>query len=195
MDGKIEGLEKTMEDVQGDIVQMKDFLGQLQTWMEKKDEIDTEILRQVKGKSTILSYPPIGNEVMAENSDEQGFASRLEAIQRREEIRPQKLELPIFSGDNPYGWLNRAERYFHFNGIANEDKLEDATVCLDSKAFNCPTTLYENKRGDDATMGIESSSRRGGHYKRLSDVEYHEKLRKGLCFCCDEKYSPNHQCN
>ncbi|KAK9028933.1 hypothetical protein V6N11_026067 [Hibiscus sabdariffa] len=45
MDGKIEGLEKTMEDVQGDIVQMKDFLGQLQSWMKKKDEMDTEILR------------------------------------------------------------------------------------------------------------------------------------------------------
>ncbi|KAK9028932.1 hypothetical protein V6N11_026066 [Hibiscus sabdariffa] len=58
-----------------------------------------------------------------------------------------------------------------------------------------PRHFYEHKRGDDAAMGIESSSRRGGPYKRLSDVEYHEKLKKGLCFRCDEKYSPNHRCN
>ncbi|KAK8569107.1 hypothetical protein V6N12_007639 [Hibiscus sabdariffa] len=32
------------------------------------------------------------------------------------------------------------------------------------------------------------------HYRRLSDAEYHDKLKKGFCFRCDEKYGPNHQC-
>ncbi|KAK8559995.1 hypothetical protein V6N12_012804 [Hibiscus sabdariffa] len=293
---------------------------------------------------------------MAENSDDHGFASRLETVQRRDETRPRRLELPIFSGDNPYGWLNRAKRYFHFNGIGDEDTLEAAAVCLDGKALNwfqwweaitpiitwdifrvailhrftpsqlgnlyevllglqqtgsiaqyredfellyaplkdaadevligifinglrdeikaelrlsklgslaqimdhnqrieeknwalsqvqlprnqrvapprispnfstvessrsanttgssvrptptpfvplrsTPTTaprhFYKHKRGEDVAMGIESSLRRGGPYKRLSNVEYHEKLKKGLCFHCDEKYSPNHRCN
>ncbi|KAF3623547.1 hypothetical protein FXO38_30689 [Capsicum annuum] len=39
------------------------------------------------------------------------------------------------------------------------------------------------------------SACRGGSYKRLSDAKYQDKLRKGLCFLCDEKYGPNHRCN
>lgn len=36
--------------------------------------------------------------------------------------------------------------------------------------------------------------RREGVTRRLSDVEVREKREKGLCFKCDEKYSPKHQC-
>lgn len=32
----------------------------------------------------------------------------------------------------------------------------------------------------------EISARRGGAFKRLSDAWYQNKLRKGLCFRCDE---------
>lgn len=31
-------------------------------------------------------------------------------------------------------------------------------------------------------------------YKQLSSKEWEEKCNKGLCFVCDEKYSPGHRC-
>ena len=37
-------------------------------------------------------------------------------------------------------------------------------------------------------------SRRGNNYRRLSAKEYQSRLEKGLCFRCDERYRPNHQC-
>ncbi|PHU30335.1 hypothetical protein BC332_02428 [Capsicum chinense] len=55
--------------------------------------------------------------------------------QFREETRPRRLELPLFSSDNPYGWLNRAERYFHFNGIDDQEKLEAAAVCFEGNLY------------------------------------------------------------
>ena len=31
--------------------------------------------------------------------------------------------------------------------------------------------------------------------RRLSPAELHERREKGLCYSCDQKYSPNHRCN
>ncbi|KAK8501229.1 hypothetical protein V6N11_057317 [Hibiscus sabdariffa] len=61
-----------------------------------------------------------------------------------------------------------------------------------------PTTVspqfQDHKQWEITTSGVGSSTRQGGHYRRLSDAEYHDKLKKGLCFRCDEKYDPNHRC-
>lgn len=58
-----------------------------------------------------------------------------------------------------------------------------------------PQHIQEQKRGENVQPGPEISTRRGGAYKRLFDAESQDKLRKGLCFRCDEKYGPNHRCN
>jgi len=93
-------------------------MGQLRDWMQKKDERDAEILQHMKGKSVVQEDPIKDTDVMAENShNRRGDRFREVQPQFRDETRPRRLELPLFSGDNPYGWLNRAERYFHFNGI------------------------------------------------------------------------------
>jgi len=58
-----------------------------------------------------------------------------------------------------------------------------------------PRHFLEQKRGELVQSRSDTSARRGGAYKRLYDAEYHEKLRRGFCFRCDEKYDPNHRCN
>ncbi|KAK8569108.1 hypothetical protein V6N12_007640 [Hibiscus sabdariffa] len=75
MEGRIDGLEKKIEDIQGEIVQVKDFLSQLQDWMKKKEENNTEILRQLKGKATVLLDSPRESEGMATHADGQCSAS------------------------------------------------------------------------------------------------------------------------
>lgn len=57
MEGRIEGLEKTMTEVQEEIGSVRDYLGQLRDWMHKKDERDVEILQHVKGKSAVQTDP------------------------------------------------------------------------------------------------------------------------------------------
>ena len=47
----------------------------------------------------------------------------------------KKLDLPIFDGTNPDGWIFRAERYFHFYRLGDEEVLEAAVVSLDGDAL------------------------------------------------------------
>lgn len=47
----------------------------------------------------------------------------------------RKLDLPVFDGTNPDGWILRAERFFHFYRLSEEDKLEAAVVALDGDAL------------------------------------------------------------
>lgn len=41
----------------------------------------------------------------------------------------QRLELPVFTGEDAYGWFIRVERYIRCNGI-REEKLDAMVVTL-----------------------------------------------------------------
>ena len=54
--------------------------------------------------------------------------SRIEALTRR-------LEMPIFEGWNPEGWIFCVERFFLWHGMTEEEKLVAATISLDGEAL------------------------------------------------------------
>lgn len=47
----------------------------------------------------------------------------------------KKLDLPLFSGENPDGWILRAERFFKFYRMSEEEQLEATVVALESDAL------------------------------------------------------------
>ena len=47
----------------------------------------------------------------------------------------RKLDMPIFEGNNPDGWVLRAERYFLFYNLTEEEMLEAAVVGMDGEAL------------------------------------------------------------
>ena len=47
------------------------------------------------------------------------------------EYRPPRMELPLFSGDNPEGWIYRAERYFLLSRMSETHMLETAIIGLE----------------------------------------------------------------
>ncbi|XP_063950102.1 uncharacterized protein LOC135152878, partial [Daucus carota subsp. sativus] len=49
--------------------------------------------------------------------------------------RFKKLDMPLFDGVNPDGWILRAERYHQFYRLSEEDKLEAAIVALEGDAL------------------------------------------------------------
>lgn len=49
--------------------------------------------------------------------------------------RFRKLDLPTFEGDNPDGWILRAERYFKFYRLTDDEQMEAAVVSLDGDAL------------------------------------------------------------
>ncbi|XP_074349249.1 uncharacterized protein LOC141688990 [Apium graveolens] len=49
--------------------------------------------------------------------------------------RFKKLDLPTFEGNNPDGWILRAERYFKFYRLSEDEQVEAAVVSLDGVAL------------------------------------------------------------
>ncbi|CAH1448287.1 unnamed protein product [Lactuca virosa] len=49
--------------------------------------------------------------------------------------RFRKLDMPLFDGENPDEWIPRAERYFNFYKLSENDKLEAAVVALEGDAL------------------------------------------------------------
>ena len=49
--------------------------------------------------------------------------------------RWRTLEIPIFEGEDPMGWLTKIERYFGLQAISEEDKLEAVMVAMDGEAL------------------------------------------------------------
>jgi len=46
------------------------------------------------------------------------------------------LEMPIFDGEDPMGWLTKIERYFRLRVVREEDKLEVVMVAMDGEALD-----------------------------------------------------------
>lgn len=63
---------------------------------------------------------------------EEGEGERRE---EREMVSHRKLELPLFDGEDPLGWIFKVERYFSVNGVEEQEKVDAAIVSLEGKAL------------------------------------------------------------
>ncbi|OIW20258.1 hypothetical protein TanjilG_07417 [Lupinus angustifolius] len=50
--------------------------------------------------------------------------------------RWRKLEIPIFSGEDAFGWTHRVERYFVLKEVTEEEKMQAILMALDGKALS-----------------------------------------------------------
>ncbi|XP_062108727.1 uncharacterized protein LOC133819478 [Humulus lupulus] len=62
-------------------------------------------------------------------------ASHFGDVNTGHDYRPVRMELPLFSGENPDGWISRVERYFLLMRMTEPIKLESAIVGLDGDAL------------------------------------------------------------
>lgn len=58
--------------------------------------------------------------------------------------RYRKLDMPVFDGEDPDGWILRVERYFAFYRLTEEEMLEAVGVAMDGDALRW--YQWENKR-------------------------------------------------
>lgn len=54
----------------------------------------------------------------------------------RGEDRLRRLEVPYFTGEDPYGWIYRSERYSHVNRVSEAERVTAAAICLEGRALN-----------------------------------------------------------
>ena len=60
------------------------------------------------------------------------------------DFRPPRIELPLFFGDNPDGWVFRVERFYLLNRLSEAEMLEAAIIGLDGDALTW--FQWENSR-------------------------------------------------
>lgn len=66
--------------------------------------------------------------------------------------RFRKLDMPLFDGINPDGWILRAERYFQFYRLCEADKLEAAVVAMEGDAllwYQCENRRRKIRRWEE----------------------------------------------
>lgn len=103
--------------------------------------------------------------------------------------RGKKLDLPIFNGTNPDRWIIRAERFFRFYWLADEEKVEAVVVSLDGGhtpvvSMGAPPTSHSPLGGNQgvivewvptnshqnlawSVVGSPSNRQRGGLPKKI----------------------------
>ncbi|KAJ1396994.1 hypothetical protein SESBI_32166 [Sesbania bispinosa] len=47
----------------------------------------------------------------------------------------RRLEIPLFSGDDAYGWVNRVERYFNLKRVLEQERLQAVMVAMEGKTL------------------------------------------------------------
>ncbi|GKB34694.1 retrotransposon gag domain, retroviral aspartyl protease [Tanacetum coccineum] len=66
----------------------------------------------------------------------------------RQQYRPykyNKIDFPIFSGGDPRGWLLKAEKYFRYYQIPDEEKVEIASMHLEGDALDLYSWLSDGQ--------------------------------------------------
>lgn len=134
----METIEQRMNQFQGTIEQIR----QIVTEQQSRPQVTVEQIRQ------LIQERPGHHRGFDDDEDEGRIRSN-----RSHESRPRsrrhgggeggrtmgsrrKLEIPIFKGEDTYGWLVRVERYFRLNGVRMRDKLDAVVLDMEDKALS-----------------------------------------------------------
>ncbi|KAL0537842.1 hypothetical protein IC582_026831 [Cucumis melo] len=58
----------------------------------------------------------------------------------------KKVEMPVFTGEDPESWLFRAERYFQIHKLTESEKMLVSTICFDGPALNWYRSQEEREK-------------------------------------------------
>ncbi|KAI0507250.1 hypothetical protein KFK09_013372 [Dendrobium nobile] len=107
----------------------------------------------------------------------------------RTDTRMRKLKVPVFEGEDAYGWIYRVERYFAVNGVTEEEKLMAVPICLEGKSLawfqwiegRQPIRSWEEFK--DLLLHRFRASSEGTHYEQFMSLvqegtvaEYRERF-------------------
>ncbi|XP_062108212.1 uncharacterized protein LOC133819070 [Humulus lupulus] len=98
------------------------------------------------GGQNFSPTPPIIGEPSSQPHDQQQPSSEPPFAGQTfsHDYRPPRIELPLFSGDNPDSWVYRTERYFLLMHLTEPQMLETAIIGLDGDALTW--FQWENQR-------------------------------------------------
>jgi hypothetical protein len=90
--------------------------------------------------------------------------------------------------------LNQGTAHTQKSTNFNKSYPSNRTVTVDTTNKGNHTKPATNTTAGDTSGTKNSGSFRNRPFKRLTDEELQDKFTKGLCFRCDERFSPGHIC-
>lgn len=148
MENRVDIIEQRMNNLEGTMEQIR----QLVMEQQSRPQVTVEQIRQLIQEQPARNHVRHGRLLeRGYEDDEEGEGSERSTISREPRRRHRRhgggsrtklfesrrmLEIPIFKGEDAYGWLVRIERYFHLNGVRVHDKLEATMLAMEDKALN-----------------------------------------------------------
>ncbi|KAJ1405498.1 hypothetical protein SESBI_25852 [Sesbania bispinosa] len=124
MEARMERLEKLIEEER---IQERSDRESFKSWVQQsmKDwEEQDERLRNLEDMiSTLLQNSQVERNTRERIEGRPGGAVGFGAEKSIREERWRKLEIPLFSGEDAFGWLSRVERYFQMKGVTEGERL------------------------------------------------------------------------
>jgi len=123
---RVEELEREVSEVKQGITNLEKEMTVVRDLLAESLEVMKHFQNGKSAREETSSTPLVGRD-----------GGRTEnRLGEQEPNRFRKLELPLFSGDDPGSWLFRIERYFNVNRILEEEKLDAVAVCLEGRALH-----------------------------------------------------------
>nr|XP_012570681.1 uncharacterized protein LOC105852001 [Cicer arietinum] len=152
--------------MQTDMEQLKDDMAELRSAMQ---ELIIATKRKTQESSESSESDKSVKNSEQESEEEENPASRWWL---------KKVELPTFEGIDPFGWLNRAGKFFTIQKIKTEERLNLAHISMEGDALHW-FQFWLDKNKNAAWKGFsEAILRRFGGEHRRSVFEYLAGLKQ-----------------
>ncbi|KAF8083539.1 hypothetical protein N665_0767s0014 [Sinapis alba] len=136
-DAKIKALGRSMQALNDHLSnQIKAIDTTMKAVLRNLEKIPLEDPRKENQPPPIYSDPQVIPSTSEYNRRERELGYR--SVDIRDKNRDsllRKVEMPMFGGYNPYGWISQAERYFRVTRYNSEARLDLVTVSLDKDAM------------------------------------------------------------
>ena len=129
MEARLEALERNFEEWRQTMTEDREVRG-------TRQELADARLRRVEELLEALVHRSDGGATSgaSENAGERRGATGRQLGEVGED-KWRKLEIPLFAGEDAYGWVSRLERYFQIKKVSEAERLEAIPVAVEGKAL------------------------------------------------------------
>jgi len=132
VEGSREEFQKELEGIREDLKMIPRLEQSMELLLARMEELMDRQSQEKRNFQTAGVEVRGGQATPGEKSNERVRLPREAGM--RMDCRTRRVEMPSFDGENPDGWIFRAERYFATKGLSENEKLEEAVVSLDGEA-------------------------------------------------------------
>jgi hypothetical protein len=143
MEAKVTALESEMSEVRTTLVDV-------QNAVKENHASLIALLEKCLGKSIIPDAESSGvkkNTPSGKGSPEKGDSPGGGVVLSDFRHAVKKVELPLFNGEDPAGWISRAEIYFRVQETAPEVKVQLAQLCMEGSTIHFFNSLWNEDEG------------------------------------------------